>query len=359
MNGALRYTVLLMSLCLASPQAAQKPEGQDEPVRLRTELVLLDAEVLNKQTGQAVGGLSKEDFLLYEDGVKQQITHFSKDKLPLSVLLLIDVSGTVWPTMKKLREGALDALQNLKPEDEVAVMIFGGQARLTLNFTKDKQLAAQAIQMANPREVGSETNINDAVQRAAAYIKNATNPDNRRVIIAISDDISTHKVPLYAKGQTIQELLESGGILCGLLFDSIYKTKPEPTGDPTAPGSGAGMQTLAITGEANIIQSFIERMGGVAIKADQENVKQQFVRLIERLRTHYSLGYVSSNEKRDGKFRKIRLKVAPEVDKREKGVAIITRPGYYAKKKETTDEPPTDGRKAKGKNQKAKVKEPE
>src|SRR5581483_9143468 len=265
---------------------------------------------------------------------KQTITHFSKDKLPLSVLLLIDVSGSVWPTMKKLRDGALAALQNLKSEDEVAVMVFGGQARLTLNFTKDKQLAAQAIQMANPREVGSETNINDAVQRAAAYIKNATNPDNRRVIIAISDDVSTNKVPLYSKGRTIQELLESGGIVCGLLFDSIYKTKVEPR---TSPDASGGLQTVMISGETDLIKSYVERTGGVAIEADQQNVKERFVRLIERLRTRYSLGYVSTNDKRDGKFRKVKLKVAAEVDRREKGVAIITRPGYYAHRSDGGD----------------------
>lgn len=331
MNLAVCHVVLLTSLCLVwppqSPPAAQKPDAQDEAVRLRTELVLLEAEVLNKQTGQAVGGLTKEDFLLYEDGDKQTITHFSKDKLPLSVLLLIDVSGSVWPTMKKLRDGALEALRNLKPEDEVAVMVFAGQARLTLNFTKDKQLAAQAIQMANGRDVGAETNINDAILRAAAYIKNATNPDNRRVIIAISDDVSTHKVPLYSKGRTIQELLESGGIICGLLFDSLYKTKAEPRTSPDAPG---GLQTVMIAGETDLIKSYVERTGGVAIEADQQNVKERFVHLIERLRTRYSLGYVSTNEKRDGKFRKVKLKVAAEVNRREKGVAIITRPGYYA-----------------------------
>jgi len=338
MNLAACHVVLLMSLCLVwpsqAPTAAPKPEAQDEAVRLRTELVLLEAEVLSKQTGQAVGGLTKEDFLLYEDGEKQTITHFSKDKLPLSVLLLIDVSGSVWPTMKKLRDGALAALQNLKSEDEVAVMVFAGQARLTLNFTKDKQLAAEAIQMANGREVGAETNINDAILRAAAYIKNATNPDNRRVIIAISDDVSTNKVPLYSKGRTIQELLESGGIVCGLLFDSIYKTKVEPR---TSPDASGGLQTVMISGETDLIKSYVERTGGVAIEADQQNVKERFVRLIERLRTRYSLGYVSTNDKRDGKFRKVKLKVAAEVDRREKGVAIITRPGYYAHRSDGGD----------------------
>ena len=115
-------TVLLLVPAQAAPQA-QKQSNSDEVIRLGAELVLLDVDVLSKKTGQAVDGLSAEDFVLYEDGVKQPITHFSQDRLPLSVLILLDVSGSVWPTIKALREGALDALQNLKPAEEVALMI--------------------------------------------------------------------------------------------------------------------------------------------------------------------------------------------------------------------------------------------
>jgi VWFA-related protein len=317
------FLFLLLPCTLSQTQKQSSP---DQAIKLSTDLVLIEADVLNKKTGQAVRGLSKEDFVIYEDEVKQEITHFSQDRLPLSVLLLIDVSGSVWPRIKRLREGALESLRNLKPEDEVAVMVFAVRPRLTLPFTKDKQLAARAIEEASGDKVGAATDSNEAVFQAAAYIKNATNPDKRRVIVAISDDISTDKVLLSKKAKTIHELFESGGVLCGLFFDSIYKEKPEP---PTDPYQGV-LQTPLIVGEIDLIKSYVDRTGGIAIKADQENIKDRFNHLIERLRTRYNFGYVSSNEKRDGKFRKIRLRISPDVYKREKGVAVVTRKGYNA-----------------------------
>lgn len=322
-----RLTALL-GLCLGQVFPFGLNQAQEpNPFDLRAELVLLEAEVLNKKTGQAVGELNLADFILYEDGVRQQLTHFSQDQLPLSVLLLFDVSGSVWPRIQQLREGALEALQPLKEADEVAVMLFTGQPKLTLPFTKDKQLAARAIYQASGYGMSDGTDPNEAVRQAAAYLKNATQPYQRRLIIAITDDISTRKVP--SKSKTIQELLESGAVVCGLFFDSLYRPKVEPGSDPIA-----NTRSFLITGETDIIKAFVERTGGVALLAEQRNIKESFIQLIERLRTRYSLGYVSSNEQRDGKFRRIKLQVTPEIEKRERGVAIMTRKGYYAAKSE-------------------------
>src|SRR6266850_6255564 len=68
-----------------------------EVVKVDVDLVTVDALVLQKQTARVVGGLRKEDFVLFEDGAKQEITHFSQDSLPLSVLLLIDRGGCLDP----------------------------------------------------------------------------------------------------------------------------------------------------------------------------------------------------------------------------------------------------------------------
>ncbi|HEY0347917.1 MAG TPA: hypothetical protein VGC60_07150, partial [Pyrinomonadaceae bacterium] len=68
-----------------------------EVVKVDVDLVTVDALVLQKNTARIVGGLQKEDFLIYEDGTKQEITHFSQDSLPLSVLLLIDRGGCLDP----------------------------------------------------------------------------------------------------------------------------------------------------------------------------------------------------------------------------------------------------------------------
>jgi len=94
-------------------------------LKLSTELVVVDAQVLSKKTGSPVNGLTERDFVLYEEGVKQRITHFSQDKLPLSILLLLDVSGSVMPAINQVRDSGLRALNELKPGDEVAVMAFG------------------------------------------------------------------------------------------------------------------------------------------------------------------------------------------------------------------------------------------
>ena len=118
------------------------PANQDEPIKLKGELVVLDAQVLHKKTGLAVDKLAREDFSIYEDGVKQHISHFSQDKLPLSVIILVDVSGSVTPNARaagKLLRGAYDAMKLLKPQDEVALMQFAARAAVVQPFTRDRK----------------------------------------------------------------------------------------------------------------------------------------------------------------------------------------------------------------------------
>src|SRR5262249_1782506 len=107
------------------PQAPrQNPPASDltieEIIRLDTNLVVLDVQVLDRKTGEIVSGLKPTDFELFEDGLRQDVTHFSQDKLSLSVVLLMDLSGSVSPVLKEIQSGALLALDRLKENDEVA-----------------------------------------------------------------------------------------------------------------------------------------------------------------------------------------------------------------------------------------------
>ena len=130
---------LLAVAAFATPSAsAQTP---DDVIRINTELVIVDAQVLNKKTSRIIGSLGREDFELYEDGVKQEITFFSQDKLPLSIVLRFDLTDTVRPVLKPLAHDALQALKHLKPEDEVAVMTYAASAQLIQGFTTDRKLA--------------------------------------------------------------------------------------------------------------------------------------------------------------------------------------------------------------------------
>ncbi|HMB28095.1 MAG TPA: hypothetical protein VKS99_08300, partial [Blastocatellia bacterium] len=85
---------------IRNPQSAiQEPPKREiiltESIRLSTDLVVIDAQALDRKTGRIINGLKAADFELYEDGVKQEITHFSQDGLTLSVILLMDLSGSV------------------------------------------------------------------------------------------------------------------------------------------------------------------------------------------------------------------------------------------------------------------------
>ena len=97
-------------------------------VRVSTDLVVFDAQVIDKKSKRTIGDLTKDDFAITENGVKQEVSYFSRDELPLSIILLLDVSRSVRPIIHEIRDGALNALQRLKPGDEVAVMAFGTTA---------------------------------------------------------------------------------------------------------------------------------------------------------------------------------------------------------------------------------------
>jgi VWFA-related protein len=224
-----------------------------------------------------------------------------------------------------LRSGALKVLEMLKPEDEVALMTFAGNPRVDLNFVKDKNLAAEAIRVANPDGLMGGTYIGEAVYQAAEYMQRSSNPEGRRIIIAISDDISTVKPPLlHSELETTHKVLESDAMVCELFFDTIYRHRNPSDLNPAVP------RVVLVDAQEGIIETYVERTGGIALQADKANIAGRFSLLIQRLRTRYSIGYVSSNQNRDGKFRKIKLRVATDVEGRTGPVAVTTKRGYYA-----------------------------
>jgi VWFA-related protein len=315
---SMKLLAVAAALCLHPAHA----ENQDEPLKLRTELVVLDAQVLHKKTGLAIDSLAREEFILYEDGVRQHIDHFSRDKLPLSVIILFDVSGSVAAdrqSVQRLLHGAYEAMSLLKPEDEVALMQFAEKATLVQPFTRDRDLVVKAVTRMDGRgQYG--THVDEGILAAAEYMRSAANPDSRRAVIAVTDDVTvefkdrsaTTPMARY-EGQALRELFESGSVLCALLYESPDVGFVEPYF------------------KHGVAKNLAEATGGISIKANQEDMLARSSEMIQRLRARYTIGYSPSNTSKDGKFRKIKLSVTPEVEKREGGVALITRKGYYAK----------------------------
>jgi Ca-activated chloride channel homolog len=314
--------LLLLALvaAVASPIHSQtQKRNDDEPLKLSTQLVVVDAQVLTKKTGIPVNGLSERDFALYEEGVKQQITHFSQDKLPLSIVLLLDISGSVMPAIDQVRDSGLRALNELKPGDEVALMAFGAWASVLQDFTRDRRLiAAQvaAIESMGPW-IREGTHIDEAVYEAAKYLLKASNPDRRRIIVIVTDNLSNQPPNLgHSETEAMQQLHASGAAVCGLVV-----------GDFNAAVNEYKRKGLLLD---DSIGGYLAETGGILSQIDKDDVTAKLASLIERLRSRYSLGYTPLNAKRDGKFRNIKLKVSPEVERRAGEVTIVARKGYYA-----------------------------
>jgi VWFA-related protein len=335
-----RRLILLILGLLTLAAAPQLTPGQtdDDVIRVKTELVVVDAQVLNKKTGQIVGGLRPGDFQLLEDGVKQDISFFSQDKLPLSIILLFDLTDTVRPVLKPLAAGALQALKHLKPEDEVAVMTYAASATLLQDFTTDRTLIVDAIEKASLMKSDEAAFFNEGVFQGAVQSAKAKIPSSRRVIIWLTDNqpnipsektrkrhgASVAKGELHTEKAALNEVFESDTVVAGLLAKSILSTMAEilfkknplfaifrkhhPPGD---------------------VYKYAKETGGEVMSAGKEEVSSKLAELIDHLRTRYTLGYRPSNQQMDGRFCKIKLTVSPVVQKREGKVAIRTRSGYY------------------------------
>jgi VWFA-related protein len=314
---------LFIFTATAAVGCAQEPSEQS--IRLFTELVTLDAQVVHKKTGRPVGNLVKEDFSLYEDGVHQEITHFSQDKLPLSILLLIDTSGSVWSFMDEMRDRTVAALRQLKDSDEVAVMGTASRTAVIQEFTKDRELIADKIAAIDSKALGRDgILLHEALYQAAIHLKKAANPASRRVIIVVTDNISTQRIGQgHSEREALEELFEAGSVVCGLNISSLNATVLKL--DPFY----YAVKGLLFRGDINV---YADKTGGIVLKTKKDNLDTRLSELIAQLRTRYAIAYVSSNTRQDGKFRKIKLSLSSEVEKREGKLAIITRKGYYSAK---------------------------
>jgi Ca-activated chloride channel family protein len=290
---------------------AQQQEQMDV-VKVSTDLVVFDAQVIDKKSKRTIGDLTKDDFAITENGVRQEVSYFSRDELPLSIILLLDVSRSVRPIIHEIRDGALNALQRLKPEDEVAVMAFGTTYQLVQDFTKDRRLVSQKIESATATEsLGNGTFLSSALESAATHMQKAPAPGSRRVIIVVTDNIAI--TPDRETKYIVDELFDSGTVVYGLIVQAAF---------------GKLFKVMSLGQLSKGVNAFVERTGGEIVGADKKEVDAKLGFVIDRLRARYQLGFRPVNISEDGKFRPVEIKIT-ETKKRKEKPMVLTKRGYY------------------------------
>ena len=330
------FALLFLGPLFSTAAQEQSTQSQAPIFRLDVRVVQVDAQVLSKKTRHAARELKPEDFEIYEDKVRQQVSSFSQDTLPLSVVLLFDLTDSVRPVLKSLADGALVALQHLKPEDEVSVMVYAASAQVLQEATTDRALAAAAIERASHMESEEAAFFNEGIFQAAEQLTKGKNPSSRRVIIWLTDDVpnvpSESAIPpwyrksismdkLHSRQDALKHVLQTSTVVCSL----VKKSEQSEEGEARLMSKPAE-RMLHPPGE---VYQYAAATGGQVIEFKQKELQQKLAMMIDDLRMRYSLGYHPSAQKPKGKYCAIKVKLAPEAKKAVGNVVVEARQGYY------------------------------
>src|SRR5918993_1464834 len=142
----LRPVLYLLALVLVFP--VQSIAQVDDPVNVDSAIVRVNIGVVD-QRGRPITSLNRPNFAVYEDGVKQEISHFELSSAPFSVVMMLDMSGSTKSFRQNIALSAARFLDALAPDDRVAVIEFYDKVNLLNDFTTDRRITAHSIQAAN------------------------------------------------------------------------------------------------------------------------------------------------------------------------------------------------------------------
>ena len=308
------------------------PRGlQDQPpLKLSTQVVNVDVTVVDKKSRKLLTGLTKKNFVIYEDGVKQDVTNFRSGEGPITAVLLIDngFQNRYWrgwftpSSAQEIFQSAATFLQRfVKPEDFVALVTFSMRIKVIQDFTGDQSKLYGALMSAARDTLNfSESNIYDALSfalmggKAIQLFEEEAGPneytglqeiEGHTAVILITSGIDTFSRITYDKALKI---VSGAGVPIytvgvGNLFFKQYEHRMRPE------------DRLTYLMAFNQLKSFAERSGGEYFPMTFQGEIPSIMRNIEvLLRNQYSVGYVPTNTRREGKERKIKVEVDVDGD---------------------------------------------
>jgi VWFA-related protein len=332
MKPANLTSIALITVLLWISAVAQTPDDQDEVIRVDTDLTNLLFTAADKQN-RFITTLREEDLRLIEDGVPQRITAFQRETdRPLSLAFLIDVSISEERTLPQEKAAARSFIETVlqSSKDQATIIAFTGPTFLEQGLTRDVfsiYRALERVEVAMPSYLGSgqpisgiasgpgmkapppggTTAIWDAIALTAKEVLAQAVGQQRRAIILLTDGYDTSSRLL--RTDAINRALESETVIYAIGI-----------GDNRSEGvNREGLKAVAAA------------TGGRAFFPKREtDLKTAFAEIEQELRSQYLIAYSSSNKKRDGAYRQMRLEVInPQLRKGE--LKLRYRPGYFAK----------------------------
>jgi Ca-activated chloride channel family protein len=316
--------------------AAQNQEGFS--FRSGVELVNVTASVTDDD-GRFVSGLRKEDFTVFEDGERQDVTHFSNERVPVSLGIVLDASGSMTPDKMSAARSAIDRFiyDLLGKDDELFFLEFANRPDLVQEWTTDRRAISRAVSRVTP---GGGTAMYDAIADALPLAGIGRHP--KKALLVISDGNDTNST--LSVGELRQLIRESEVMVYALGVDGTavsvrtgptIQLPPMPMPFPI-PGRGRQRRLPPIIGGGGSRVPTAERVNAGALRqiTDDTGGRTEIVRgfgdldnatarIADELSKQYYLGYVSPGKK-DGRWHAI------TVDVKDRRLAVRARRGYIA-----------------------------
>lgn len=317
-------TIFSLVIISASAQSGrrlpgQTPKNSDDTVKLRAEEVLLNVTIIDPYGRQAID-LGREEFIVAEDGQRQDIASFAVSRVPVNVALMLDASGSVVGNIDSLREAAMGFIKELGPEDKVSVTEFHTDVELIQDWTSNNDDIRHAISWRfkpgrvmtkDGRSTYGSTALYDAIYLAAD--EQLTKVDGRKAVIILTDGDDTSSKATYE--QALAGIIRSGAVVY-----VVSKAK--------AIRLMAGPQWTARFERAEFLMTDLARRTGGQIFSPlkDEEMKNVYAQVGRELKNQYIITYIPRNEKHDGALRRVNVYLT------RPGYQVRTRDSYYAPK---------------------------
>ena len=314
------------------PAAAQQP---DDVVRTDVSLVQLNIGVVDGR-GRAVTSLSRNDFTVYEDGVKQPILNFESTDAPFSLVLLLDASGSTVNFRQQLKQAASRFLDALAPEDRVAIIQFNAKVKDLSGFTTDRRKLAYAIEL---MEGAGETHFYDALAHSLKELEKEGR--RRKAIVVLTDGLDTSMRnadrAAASRAQTDEQALAAIDPKASPSLNAVLTAADRqgvtvyplalPSGDPKRLPLPDPVITAIYSAARARLENLAARTGGRITDIQRlDQMARLYPEVAANLRTLYTVAYQPRTDRpRDGKWHEIKVELT------QPDLIARTKPGYFAR----------------------------
>ena len=326
--------ILFLTLLIPALAASSAAQEVDDVVRTETTLVQLHVGVVDKN-GRPITSLTRSDFAVFEDGVKQSIQHFEPVDAPFSLVLMLDMSGSTVNFRQQLKLASQRFLDALAPEDRVSVIQFNAKVKSLTGFTTDRLKTAYAIEIA---EGAGETHFYEALKYALKDLEKEG--QRRKAIVVLTDGLDTtmrnSDRTTVSKAKTDEEALALIDPHSSVDLKAVLASADRqgvtifplalPSGDPKRlPLPTPGITGIYAAARARL-QSLADRTGGRLNEIDRLQYMAQLYREVAaNLRTLYTVAYQPQGERVRGKWHEVKVEVA------NTDLTARTKPGYFSR----------------------------